>query len=135
MLRTVTHMPSGILSAAVPLLALGLLAGCAGPGPRDPATQANASLAAGRLDDAVRQIDLAVSQRPRNPALRLQAARIHARADDVEGAIVQLEEALQLSLGPELAQRPLDPRLDVRDRGAEGRARTRRHDGLASSVG
>ena len=76
------------------LLALALLAACAGPGPGDPAAQANASLAAGRVDDAVHEIELAVRQRPRDPALRQQAARIDTRAGELERAVVHLEVAL-----------------------------------------
>lgn len=105
MLRTVTHMPFGIRSAAVPLLVLCLLAACAGPGPRDPAAQADASLAAGRVDDAVRQIELAVRQRPRDPGLRQQAARILTRAGELERAVVHLEVGLQLA--------PSDPEISI----------------------
>jgi Flp pilus assembly protein TadD len=105
MLRKVTHMPFSLRTAAVPLLALGLLAACAGPGTRDPAALANASLAAGRVDDAVREIELAVRQRPRDPALRRQAAHIYTRADELERAVVHLEVALQLA--------PSDPEISV----------------------
>jgi len=72
-------------------------AACAGPGARDPAALANAYLEAGRTNEAAREIELAVRTRPEDPALRLEAARILARADKLDRAIEHLEAALQMA--------------------------------------
>ena len=86
------------------VLALGALAaatllGCAtpAPGPADPAAVAQEYLDAGRLQMAVREVELAVRTHPRDTALRMRAARIHRVAENAERAIGHLEVALQLN--------------------------------------
>ncbi|MBW2269484.1 MAG: hypothetical protein JRH16_12990 [Deltaproteobacteria bacterium] len=71
------------------LLSWGL--GCGTPARRDPGAVAAAYAAAGRYDDAAREIDLAVRGHPRDVPLRLRAAEIHAQADQAERAIDHLE--------------------------------------------
>lgn len=78
--------------------AIALATGCASTPPkRAPGDIAAAYLAAGRNDEAAREIELAVRTRPRDPALRRQAARIHASAGNTERAIGHLEMATQLA--------------------------------------
>jgi Flp pilus assembly protein TadD len=54
-------------------------------------------LEAGRHEDAIREITIAVRARPRDPALRMEAARISAEAGDVDRAIQHLEVALSIA--------------------------------------
>jgi tetratricopeptide (TPR) repeat protein len=78
--------------------------GCVGaPDAPLPGDIATAYHAEGRLDEATREIDLAVRTRPRDLALRRQAARIHAEAGGIDRAIGHLEIATQLA--------PNDPSL------------------------
>jgi Flp pilus assembly protein TadD len=89
------------------ILVLGLLvlaSGCQSP-PRDPGDMARTYLEAGRYDDAVREIGIAVRARPRDPALRIEAARISAEAGDVEHAVQHLEVALSIA--------PRDPEISI----------------------
>ena len=87
-------------------IALGTLVavGCQSPN-RDPGDMARAYLEAGRYPEAVREIGLAVRARPRDPALRMEAARISIEAGDVERAIQQLEVALSIA--------PRDPEVSI----------------------
>jgi tetratricopeptide (TPR) repeat protein len=90
-------------NAVAVLLGLACAVGCAtGPG-RDPGTTAAAYAAAGRLDEAAREIEIAVRTNPRDPALRQQAAQIYQRADRLDRAIGHLEVAIQLA--------PADPEI------------------------
>lgn len=96
------------------LLVLAALAALAGPGagcrsaPResDPAALARVYREAGRLDEAARELELAVRQRPQDPALRVRAAEVLAEAGDVERAIGHLEVALRAAPG--------DPEISIR---------------------
>jgi Flp pilus assembly protein TadD len=82
------------LFAALALLALA--GGCQSPA-RDPGAMARTYLEAGRDEDAIREIDIAVRARPRDPALRVEAAHISAEAGDTERAIQHLEVALSIA--------------------------------------
>ena len=73
------------------VLILALEAGCANPFARNLGAVAAAYATAGRHDEAAREIELAVRAHPRNPALREQAARIHAQGGDLVRAIGHLE--------------------------------------------
>ncbi len=73
------------------VLALVFEAGCAIPFTRNLGAVADTHAAAGRHDEAAREIELAVRAHPRNPALREQAARIHAQGGDLVRAIGHLE--------------------------------------------
>jgi tetratricopeptide (TPR) repeat protein len=92
-------------------LALGLAPslGCAPPPPPttpilpDPGAVAETYAAAGRYDEAAREIDLAVRAHPRDATLRQQAARIHEHAGNTGKAVGHLEAALRLT--------PSDPQI------------------------
>ena len=73
------------------ILVLLFEAGCANPFARNFGAVAAAHATAGRHDEAAREIELAVRAHPRNPALREQAARIHAQGGDLVRAIGHLE--------------------------------------------
>ncbi len=73
------------------LLLLGLSLGCGTPTRRDPGAVAAAYAAAGRYDDAAREIDLAVRSHPTDVPLRLRAAEVHAQAGQAQQAIDHLE--------------------------------------------
>jgi Flp pilus assembly protein TadD len=74
-------------------LVLGLVCGvgCASPFQDDPGAVAAAYAAAGRYQEAAREIELAVRARPRDPSLRRQAAQIQAQAGNLARAIGHLE--------------------------------------------
>jgi len=107
--RAVRHRP-----APPAILALAALAALAGPGAgcRSPAVEADpAALArvyreAGRLEEAGRELELAIRQRPRDVALRVRAAEVLAETGDLERAIGHLEVALQAAPG--------DPEVSIR---------------------
>lgn len=87
---------------AATCLALGLLvlgSACAKPppGPPDPGAVAAEYLAAGRVDEAAREIELAVRAHPSNATLRKQAADIQDQAGHSGKAVGHLESALQLT--------------------------------------
>lgn len=72
-------------------LAAILALACASPRERDPGALAEAYSAAGRHQEAAREIDLAVRTQPRDVPLRRRAARIHADAGQVDRAVAHLE--------------------------------------------
>ncbi len=81
-------------SARIPILVLAILAlgaGCANPFARNFGAAADAHAAAGRHDEAVREIELAVRAHPHHRGLREQASRIHAESGDWVRAIGHLE--------------------------------------------
>jgi Flp pilus assembly protein TadD len=86
--------PPRWLPLALPIL---LALACAGPAHRDPGAIAKAYLDAGRVDEAVREVELAVRTHPTDVALRRQAGRIQARAGDLERAVAHLEVALSIA--------------------------------------
>lgn len=92
--------------AAAALACAALAVGCAviAP-PRDPAAMAHAYLEADRVEEAVREIDLAVRTHPTDAKLRCEAARIHARSGHLESAIAHLDVALELA--------PSDPEVSI----------------------
>jgi len=69
----------------------------------DPGAAAARYAAAGRMDEAAREIELAIRAHPQNPGLRKQAAEIYASLGDSEKAIGQLESAVRM--------KPSDPEL------------------------
>jgi len=72
--------------------------GCSSPpSPPAPGDIAAQYAAAGRFDEAAREIELAVRTRPRDLTLRRQAARIQGRAGNTELAIGHLESAIALA--------------------------------------
>ena len=80
------------------ILVLGLLFACAGPQTsRAPGDIAAAYQSAGRLQEASREIELAIRVRPRDIALRRQAAQIYVEADRADRAVEHLEAAIQLA--------------------------------------
>jgi len=83
----------------VTLLGIALLAsGCESLIPRrDPGSVAAAYAAAGRYDEAAREVAIAVRSHPRNAKLRRLAAEIHTQAGQVPQAIYHLEAAIQIS--------------------------------------
>jgi tetratricopeptide (TPR) repeat protein len=80
------------------ILGLCFLFACAGsstsPAPGDIAA---AYQSAGRLQEASREIELAIRVRPRDIALRRQAAQIYIETDRADRAIKHLEAAIQLA--------------------------------------
>jgi Flp pilus assembly protein TadD len=72
-----------------------LVAACASPPEPDPGAIARAYAAAGRHDEAAREIDVAVRAHPDDAELRKQAASIHAMAGDLPRAIGHLEVGIQ----------------------------------------
>ncbi|MDB4433174.1 tetratricopeptide repeat protein, partial [bacterium] len=84
------------VSAALIFLIAGAV-GCAGPPPSDPGGLAAAYAAAGRHDEAAREVEVAVRAHPRDPLLRQQAARIHEQAGNLPRAIGHLEVAIELA--------------------------------------
>ncbi len=106
-----------IFSAAVRLR---FALACTGP-PSSPPPGAIAATYTneGRLDEASREIELAVRSHPEDVSLRRQAAQIHAQTGRVDRAIGHLESAIQLtprdeSLWIELADLEFD-RKNVAD--------------------
>lgn len=81
-----------------------LLGACATPPEEpDPGAAAAAYFEAGRLDEAAREIELAVRANPRNPALRMQAAQIQEAVGNSAKAVGHLESAVAMT--------PSDPKL------------------------
>ncbi len=78
--------------------ALLLAPGCVGR-PRDPGTVAAAYAAAGRYDEAAREIEVAVRAHPGRVNLRRQAADIQAHAGNPDRAVGHLEFAIELAPG------------------------------------
>ena len=68
------------------------------PSPPAPGDIAAQYAAMGSFAQAAREIDLAVRARPRDLALRRQAARLHDRAGNTDDAIAHLEAALSFAL-------------------------------------
>jgi tetratricopeptide (TPR) repeat protein len=80
------------------ILGLCLLFACAAPSTSPaPGDIAAAYQSAGRLQEASREIELAIRVRPRDIALRRQAAQIYIEADRADRAIGHLEAAIQLA--------------------------------------
>jgi cytochrome c-type biogenesis protein CcmH/NrfG len=71
--------------------------GCASQGARDPGTLAATYAAAGRYEEAGREIEIAIRAHPDDLKLRQQAARIYAESAEPSKAIGHLEIAIQLS--------------------------------------
>src|SRR5262245_45070357 len=72
--------------------------GCASsPPPRDPGEVAAEYAKAGRLDEASREIEIAVRQHPKDLALRRQAADVYEQAGHVDKAVSHLEESIAQS--------------------------------------
>jgi len=78
------------------LLAFWLCAGCASSPGNGPGAVAAAYAAAGRYDEAAREIEVAVRAHPRDVALRQQAALIQAEAGQLDHAVGHLEAAIEL---------------------------------------
>jgi Flp pilus assembly protein TadD len=78
---------------------LGLLIGCAGAErlTAAPGDIAAAYQSAGRLQEASREIELAIRVRPRDVSLRRQAAQIYVDAKRSDRAVQHLEAALQIA--------------------------------------
>lgn len=84
-----------------------LLGACATPPEEpDPGAVAAAYFEASRLDEAAREIELAVRANPRNPALRKQAADIQQAVGNSPKAVGHLESAVAMT--------PSDPELWLR---------------------
>ena len=88
------RLVSASVLAVAALWGLGCQSAPQGPAPGDIAA---AYAAAGRFDEAAREIDLAVRARPRDLALRRQAAQIHRSAGNAERAVGHLETAVQFA--------------------------------------
>jgi len=83
---------------AISIIGLCFLFACAGsPSSPAPGDIAATYQSAGRLQEAAREIELAVRVRPRDIALRRQAAQIYTEADRADRAIEHLEAAIQLT--------------------------------------
>ncbi len=83
---------------ALSIISLSFLFACAGPSTSPaPSELAAAYQSAGRLQEASREIELAIRARPRNTSLRRQAARIYVEADRADRAVEHLEAAIQLA--------------------------------------
>jgi Flp pilus assembly protein TadD len=85
--------PALVLAA----LAAASLAACRSPAPQDPGAVAAAYAAAGRYEEAAREIDVAVRSHPSDVALRRQAAQIHTEAGQVDAAVGHLEAAIEVA--------------------------------------
>jgi Flp pilus assembly protein TadD len=97
-------MPQNFRSWLAGAIALLASSACVSPPGRDAAAAARADLAAGRHDEAAREIERAVREDPSDVALRREAARILAKAGYDEPAVEQLEAALQLApANPEIS--------------------------------
>ena len=80
------------------IIGLCFLFACAGPSTSPaPGDIAAAYQSAGRLQEASREIELAIRVRPRDIALRRQAAQIYIEANRADRAIEHLESAIQLA--------------------------------------
>jgi tetratricopeptide (TPR) repeat protein len=85
-------------SAALALaLATLAVAGCASPPRTDPGAVAAAYAAEGRLDEASREIEIAVRTHPKDLALRRQAANIYERAGNIDKAVSHLEDSIAIA--------------------------------------
>ena len=99
---------------------LSFVLACAGPtGSPPPGDIAATYTKVGRLDEASREIEVAVRTHPEDVSLRRQAARIYTQTGHTDRAIGHLESAIQLaprdeSLWIELADLELD-RKNVAD--------------------
>ncbi len=83
---------------ALSIINLGFLFACAGPWTSPaPGELAAAYQSAGHLQEASREIELAIQVRPRDISLRRQAARIYVEADRADRAVEHLEAAIQLA--------------------------------------
>jgi Flp pilus assembly protein TadD len=83
---------------ALSIFSLNFLFACAGPSTSPaPGDIAAAYQSVGRLQEASREIELAVRVRPRDISLRRQAARIYIDADRADRAVKHLEAAIQLA--------------------------------------
>lgn len=99
--------PAPILVLAALTTLAGSVAGCRTPAAEaDPAALARVYREAGRFDEAGRELELAIRQRPQDPALRVRAADVLAEAGDLERAIGHLEVALRAAPG--------DPEISIR---------------------
>jgi Flp pilus assembly protein TadD len=78
-------------------LAALLALACATPPATDPGAVAATYAAAGRWDEAAREIDLAVRAHPTDVELRRQAAHIYAEAGNPDRAVDHLEAAIELA--------------------------------------
>ncbi len=85
------------LTRFAPACLLVVLIGCQSSPPGQPGAIAAAYAAAGRYDEAGREIDLAVRGQPDDPNLRKQAAQIHAAAGDLPRAIGHLEVGIRIN--------------------------------------
>ena len=63
----------------------------------DPGAVAAAYAAEGRLDEASREIEIAVRTHPKDLALRRQAADIYERAGNVDKAVSHLEDSIEIA--------------------------------------
>lgn len=82
-------------------------AGCLSATPQPEAgSVAQAYLDVGRIQEAAREIELAVRSTPSDVDLRQRAAGIHEEAGDLDRAIGHLEMALQVA--------PRDPEISIR---------------------
>ncbi len=80
------------------IISLSFLFACAGPSTSPaPSKIAAAYQSAGHLQEASREIELAIRVRPRDISLRRQAARIYVEADRAGRAVEHLEAAIQLA--------------------------------------
>jgi Flp pilus assembly protein TadD len=73
------------------VLGLACATSCASPLQGDPSAVADAYVAAGRYQEASREIELAVRARPRDPSLRRKAAQIQVQAGNLARAVGHLE--------------------------------------------
>jgi tetratricopeptide (TPR) repeat protein len=71
------------------------LACASSPGSPLPGDIAATYAAAGRLDEASREIEVAIRMHPRDVSLRRQAARIYTQAGHTDRAIGHLESAIE----------------------------------------
>ncbi len=83
---------------AFSIISLSFLFACAGPWASPaPGDLAATHQSAGRLQEASREIELAIRVHPRDLSLRRQAARIYVEAGRDDRAVKHLEAAIQLA--------------------------------------
>jgi predicted Zn-dependent protease len=83
---------------ALSIISLAFLFACAAQTPSSaPGDIATAYQSAGRLQEASREIELAIRVRPRDISLRRLAAQIYIEANDSDRAIAHLESAIQFA--------------------------------------
>jgi tetratricopeptide (TPR) repeat protein len=83
---------------ALLVVSLGFSFACASPQPAAaPGDIAAAYQSAGRLEEASREIELAIRVRPQDVSLRRQAARIYIEASRSDRAVEHLESAIQVA--------------------------------------